>query len=385
MATPSDISVVEATSGTARADFLRLPLRLYEGQPGYAPPLLMERSAAIDPRKNPYFQHADAAFFVASRNGRPVGRISAQIDRLAQERHGADLGHFGYLDGIDDAAVFRALFDAAELWLGTRGVSRVQGPFSLSINEETGLMVDGFGSRPMLMMAFHPPYAARHVEAAGYAKARDVIAYDYDVTTAPPIENGRLIERARRDLDIRLRPLDMKRYRDDLGAILAIFNDAWSDNWGFVPMTEAEIEHTAREMKQIIQPDLVRIAEIDGEPASMIVCLPNVLEATADLDGRLLPFGWARLLWRLKITGLKTSRVPLFGLRKRWHRSPYGAAIIFMVLEALRETAAQRGIRHAELSWILEDNWPIRNIIERVGGRAYKTFRVYEKQLAPAP
>jgi hypothetical protein len=382
---PSDIRIVEAAVGAARSDFLKLPLALYRGHAGFAPSLLLERAAAIDPRKNPYFQHADAAFFVAYRGDRPVGRISAQVDRLAQQRHGHDIGHFGYLDATDDAAVYRALFGAAEDWLARRHVVRVLGPFSLSINEETGLLVDGFDSRPMLMMGYHAAYAGHHVEAAGYAKTKDLIAYDYDVTTAAPIESQRLIARARCDLAIRLRPLDMKRYRQDLAAILGIFNDAWADNWGFVPMTEAEIEHTAREMRQIIRPELVWIAEIAEQPVSMIVCLPNILEATADLDGRLLPFGWAKLLWRLKVAGIKSGRVPLFGLRQRWHRSPYGAAIIFMLLEALRQGGAKHGIRHAELSWILEDNWTIRNIIERVGGHAYKTFRVYEKRIAGVP
>ena len=384
MTAPADIRVVDVTITEGRKDFLRLPLRLYRGQPGYAPALLLERAAAIDPRKNPYFKHAEVALFVAYRGNEAVGRISAQIDRLAQGRHGHDLGHFGSIDAIDDPAVYRALFSAAEAWLTQRGVTRVQGPFSLTINEETGLMIDGFKSRPMLMMAYHPPYAAARVEALGYAKAKDTIAYDYDVTTAPPIENQKLIDRAHADLAIKLRHLDMKHYRRDLDVILGIFNDAWADNWGFVPMTEDEIAHTAHEMKPIILPDMVWIAEVDGEPASMIVCLPNVLEATADLDGRILPFGWAKLLWRLKVAGLKSSRVPLFGLRKKWHRSPYGAAIIFMLLDQLRLHGVKHKIDRSELSWILEDNTTIRKIIQRVGGRAYKTFRVYEKRLTPS-
>ncbi len=382
MTAPGGIRVVDVTTTTARNDFLRLPIRLYRGHAGYAPALLLERAAAIDPRKNPFFKHAEAAYFVAYRGNDPVGRISAQIDRLAQERHGRDLGQFGCIDAIDDPAVYRALFAAAEAWLSQRGARHIQGPFSLTINEETGLMVDGYKSRPMLMMAYHPPYAGSRVEEAGYAKVKDTIAYDYDVTTAPPIENQKLIERAHADLAIRLRHLDMKRYRQDLDIILGIFNDAWANNWGFVPMTEAEIAHTAHEMKPIIMPDMVWIAEIDGEPVSMIVCLPNVLEATADLGGKLLPFGWAKLLWRLKVAGLKTSRVPLFGLRQRWHRSPYGAAIIFMLLDELRKHGLKHRIDSAELSWILEDNATIRKIIERVGGRAYKTFRIYEKRLA---
>ncbi|MEX2298351.1 MAG: dATP pyrophosphohydrolase [Dongiaceae bacterium] len=382
MPASADIRIVPAQSNPARRDFLRLPLTLYAGATGFAPGLLMERAAAIDARRNPFFDHADAAFWVAYRGDRPVGRISAQVDRLARKRHGADLGHFGYLDAIDDPAVFSALFATAEDWLSAHGTRRVQGPFSLSINEETGLLIDGFDARPMLMMAYHPPFARAHVETSGYAKTKDVIAYDYDVARTLPIESVRLIERAKADLDIRLRPLNMRRYNEDLRIILDIFNDAWADNWGFVPMTEAEVTHTAHEMRQIIVPELVWIAEIDGEPVSMIVCLPNLLEATDDLDGRLLPFGWAKLLWRLKIKGLRTGRVPLFGLRQRYHRSPYGAAVIFMLFDALRQSGVARGISSAELSWILEDNWAIRSIIERIGGRPYKTYRVFEKTLS---
>lgn len=382
MPASADIRIVPAQSNPARRDFLTLPLTLYAGAPGFAPGLLMERAAAIDAHRNPFFEHAEAAFWVAYRGDKPVGRISAQVDRLARARHGADLGHFGYLDAIDDPAVFTALFTTAEDWLRARGTRRVQGPFSLSINEETGLLIDGFHARPMLMMAYHPPFAGAHVEASGYAKAKDVIAYDYDVGPALPVDSIRLIERAKADLDIRLRPLNMRRYNEDLRIILDIFNDAWAENWGFVPMTEAEVTHTAQEMRQIIVPELVWIAEIDGEPVSMIVFLPNLLEATADLDGRLLPIGWAKLLWRLKVKGLRTGRVPLFGLRQRFHRSPYGAAVNFMLLDALRRSGAERGISGAELSWILEDNWAIRSIIERIGGRPYKTYRVFEKTLA---
>jgi hypothetical protein len=377
-----DIRIVPARSDPARRDFLTLPLSLYAGAPGFAPGLLMERRAAIDPKRNPYFEHAEAAFWVAYRGNLPVGRISAQVDHLARERHGADIGHFGYLDAIDNKDVYTALTSTAERWLAERNTRRVHGPFSLSINEETGLLIDGFEARPMLMMSYHPPYAGSHLENCGYGKINDVVAYDYDVARGLPIESLRLIDRAKAEMQINFRPLNMRRYSEDLRIILDIFNDAWADNWGFVPMTEAEVTHTAHEMRQIIVPELVWIAEIDGEPACMIVSLPNLLEATADLNGRLLPLGWIKLLWRLKLAGLRTGRVPLFGLRKQYHRSPFGAAVIFMLFDALRQSSVARGIEHIEFSWILEDNWAMRSIIERIGGRAYKTYRVFEKILA---
>jgi GNAT superfamily N-acetyltransferase len=377
------IRIEPVADSRALGEFIALPAGLYRGERGFVAPLAMERRDALSAGKNPYFRHAEAQYFLARRDGRTVGRISAQIDRLYLERHKDETGHFGLLDAADDAAVFKTLTEAAEGWLRTRGMRRAVGPLNLSTNEECGLLVEGFDEAPMLMMPFSPRYAARRMEEAGYRKAKDLIAYDYDVAHATPITDAKILARAGVDENrIRLRHLDMKRYREDLGVVLDIFNDAWSDNWGHVPMTAAEIEHAARSMKPLIEPQLFWIAEIDGEPASMIVCLPNLNEALAGLDGKLLPFGWAKLLWRLKVRKVKTSRVVLFGLRKKHQRSTIGSAVILCILDALRLGGLKVGMPRAELSWILEDNLPMRKIIEKVGGRAYKRYRIYQKALA---
>lgn len=375
------LRILEVKSRPDLDRFIELPNRLYHGHPSFVPALTFERRDALSSRKNPYFRHARVRFWMACRGAAPVGRISAQVDDMALVRHDKALGHFGLLDAADDPAVFQALTDTAETWLKAEGMRHVRGPFNLSINEECGLLVDGFDARSVMMMGYAPPYAGPRLEALGYAKARDLFAYDYDITAALPIKPKSLLARTTADGRVRVRRLDMRRYRADLALILEVFNDAWSENWSFLPFTEDEIVHAAASMKPLIRADLVWIAEVDGEVAAMIVCLPNLNEAIADLGGRLLPFGWLKLLWRLKVSGVKSCRVPLFGVRKRHHRTPLGGALSLLLLQALRESASRAGFAHAELSWILEDNEAVRKVIEGSGGRIYKTYRIYEKPL----
>lgn len=363
------------------ADFIRVPWHVYADDPNWVPPLVAERREHLGP-KNPYFRHAEARYWTAYRGGRPVGRISAQVDRLFQERHGAETGHFGLFEAPDDGEVVAALLEAAEAWLRERGVRRALGPFSLSINDECGLLVEGFDRPPMLLMGHaRPHYDARLVEH-GYAKAKDLLAYAYDTSSPLPETVRRVLEQAGRAGDVRLRPLRAGRLREELAVIVDIFNDAWSENWGFVPMTEAEVDHMARSLKPLIREEFVAIAELAGEPAAMVVALPNLNEAIADLDGRLVPFGLARLLWRLKVRGLASARVALMGVRRRHRDSLMGSALAFMLIDHIREAGLRAGVRRVELSWVLEDNAGMRRVIEAVGGRHAKTYRIYEKALA---
>jgi GNAT superfamily N-acetyltransferase len=381
---PHSIEISPVSSRRDLDEFIGLPSRLYrDGHPGFVQPLRFERREALTPGKNPFFQHAEAQLFLARRNGQPVGRISAQIDRLYLERYRDATGHFGFIDAIDDPAVFRGLLAEAEAWLKAKGMKRVAGPFSFSTNEEIGLLIDGFDAPPVMMMPYSPPFAGAHIQVAGYAKAKDLIAYDYDVSGSLEITHEAILKRAGLDPSLLgVRHVDMKHFQRDLGIILDIFNDAWSDNWGYVPLTSSEIKHTAKSMKPVVDPNLVVIASVNGDPAAMIVCLPNIYEAIAGLDGRLLPFGWAKLLWRLKVSKLRTGRVLLFGVRKEFQRSVLGSAVILRVLEELRKGGQKIGAKRCELSWILEDNFAMRKIIEKVGGRAYKTYRIYEKAIA---
>ncbi|WP_236024665.1 dATP pyrophosphohydrolase [Arenibaculum pallidiluteum] len=370
-----DVEIVPV-SGRAELDrFIRVPFDLHRDDPTWIPPLMAERRAALSPEKNPYFQHAEAAFWIARRGGRDVGRVSAQIDRLAEP----GIGHFGLIAAIDDAGVVASLMAQAEQWLRERGARQAFGPFNLSINEETGLLVDGFDTPPMLMMGHDRPYLGPLLEAAGYAGVKDLLAFLSENPELP--KSIRALIARPLPANVRIRQLRMKDYRREVSTLTGIFNDAWSGNWGFVPLTEAEVDHMARQMKPLIDPRLVWFAEVDDEPAAFIVCLPNVNEAIADLDGKLLPFGWAKLLWRLKVSGVGSARVPLMGLRQRYGGSFLGGLLIFQLIAAAHREATAMGLRRIEMSWVDEANAPMRTIAEAVCGVAYKTYRVYGKAL----
>ena len=372
------IRVIPVTNRRLRREFVRLPWLTNSMDPMWIPPLLLERQEHLSQR-NPYFAHAHATFWLAYRHQTPVGRISAQIDTLHLERYQDLTGFFGMIEAQDDAEVFEALFTTAETWLRAQGMRHVRGPFNLSINEECGLLVDGFEYPPMVMMGHAPQYYAPRLEGLGYCKVKDTLAYRIDATfTPPPVMKLIAARTAER---ITVRPLQRENFARDISILKDIFNDAWSDNWGYIPFTEAEFSHLAQSLKYLVADDLVQIAEVDGVPAAMIVVFPNVNEAIRDLNGRLFPFGWIKLLWRLKATYPKTARIPLMGVRKRYQRSLLGTALAFMVIDAVRDPGLKRGIQEVELSWILEDNHGMRNILQSLGGTPYKQYRIYQKDL----
>lgn len=363
-----------------RTDFIRLPGRLAEADPAWIEPLWFERRQFLSPSHNRVHDHAQVGLWLAQRDGVPVGRISAQVDRLAAPGpNGEKVGSFGLIAAADNETL-AALFETAEAWLSEHDVGLVRGPFSLSINQTSGLLVSGFETPPYIMMDHHPEWLGPAVEANGYVPAQDLVAYLLDTSGPLPAKPRRFAEREWPGLVIR--SLDMGRYRDEIFSITSIFNDAWQKNWGFIPLTEAEIDAMAKDLKPILDKDLVKIAEIDGEPVAFIVLLPNLNEAIADLKGRLLPFGWARLLWRLKVSGVRTGRVPLMGVKYEFAETVIGKMLPLKLIYALEERVHARGIDEIELSWLLEDNWPIRRVIESLGGWHSKTYRVYEKQLA---
>jgi len=359
-------------------DFIRLPQSLYRDDPNWICPLFFEQRERFS-KKNPFFQHARWHAWIAWQSGRPVGRISAQIDELHQQKYRNQTGHFGCLEAIDDQKVVDLLFATAEAWLKSEGMKSVTGPFNLSINEECGLKIDGFDTPPNVMMVHGHPYYGRLVEAAGYHKAVDLIAYHQQPDFAQPKIMQRLIRHVADR--VHLRPLNRKQLKSELALLRDIFNDAWSENWGMVPMTEAEFDEIGKLMLLLIEDNFVQIAEVDGEAAAMIVCLPNINEAIRDLGGRLLPTGWLKLLWRLKVRYPKTARIPLMGVRKKYHHTPFGPALSYMVTEQLCNPVLARGIQEIDMSWILEHNTGMRGIIESLGGQAYQTFRLYEKTL----
>jgi hypothetical protein len=376
------ITVEKVASRDQLRRFLRVPWRIYEDDPNWIPPLLLERENHLDRRKNPYFSAAEAEFWIARRDGEAVGRISAQVNQVHLKRYGDATGHFGFLDADDDPAVFESLTSTVENWLKNRGMKRVTGPFSLSINDESGLLIDGFDTPPYVMMGHAKPYYSQRLEELGYRPAVDLVTYVYGEKLEIPGPVATLLKKSQASGKIKVRSLDFNRYEADLETIIEIFNDAWQDNWGFIPFRDEDIRYLAKNIKPLIGPDYVAIAELDGEPAAMAVMLPNVNEAIADLNGRLLPFGWAKLLWRLKVKGLKTVRMPLMGVKKRYQNSSLGATLAFAVIDRVRHHQKARGVIEAELSWVLKDNTPTRRVIDMMGAHLGKTYRIYEKALS---
>jgi hypothetical protein len=372
------LEIFPADGRRYRRQFLQLPRVLYHDDPVWIAPLILERKMHIS-HHNPYHRHAEVQTWIARRGNRTVGRISAQIDQLHLERYNDNTGFFGFLEAEDDAEVFRGLLNTAEDWLRHRGIQRVRGPFNFSINEECGLLVEGFDSPPAIMMGHARPYYAPNIHAQGYEGIQDLLAYQIKTDFTVPIELDRLATRLGKR--VKLRPLDWKNFQQDLAIIKDIFEDAWAENWGFIPFTDDEFSELGKNLKLLVPGEFVRIAEVDGEPAAMMVVFPNLNEAIRDLDGSLLPFGWLKLLWRLKVSGVKSGRVPLMGVRRRFQDSRMGAILALMMITALQPEVRKRGMQQSEMSWILESNTGMRKIIESIGGWPYKRYRIYQKNL----
>jgi GNAT superfamily N-acetyltransferase len=380
-ASPTDLRIEPVSRSSQLGDFIRVPIILYRDHPSFVAPINYEVRHRLNPRSNPYFDHADVQLWVAYRGSRPVGRISAQVDELVLEHQRDLVGHMGFLDAVDDQEVFAALTAQAERWLADKGMRRVMGPFNLSINEECGLLVDGFDSPTAFMLGFNLPYARERLAELGYRKAKDTLGHVFDPTRPLSPRAQQQIRRAQRLDRVRLRLGDVRRFREEALLMGEIFNDAWSRNWGFVPITDEEMIRLARDMRPLIKPELIHFVEIDGEAAGMLLCLPDIYDAIGDLRGALLPIGWVKLLWRLKVRGVRSARVPLMGLRKRYHRTAVGFAAMAQMLEAARIEMVRSGFRRVDLSWTLEDNLPMLHVFQAIGATRHKTYRIFEKQL----
>jgi GNAT superfamily N-acetyltransferase len=364
-----------------RADlerFLRLPWKVYAGDPHWVPPLLSDVRAALDPAKHPFHRHADVATFLAWRGNEPVGRIAAIVNRAHNEFHEDHTGFFGLFESTDDQGVADALLLTAEAWLRERGMTAVQGPVNLSTNEEVcspGVLVDGFHRPPVIMMGHTPPYYARLIERAGYAKAKDLFSYWIE-SPEPPERLRRGYERLLQGGQITVRSLDMRRFDDDVATIQQIYNSAWERNWGFVPMTAEEIDHLARQLKPVVKPGICAIAFEGGEPIGFVLALPDYNIALRHVNGRLFPFGLFKLLWYRR--GIDTVRTLTLGVKPS-HR---GRGLDALLITHINLEAGKAGLWRGECSWILEDNMPMRRILERSGAVADKTYRIFEKPLS---
>ena len=377
----ASLSIRPVESKADRRAFVDFAWEVYRADPSWIPPLKDEVHGLLNPKKNPWFEHARAQLWLAEREGKVVGRISAQVDDLVLEHMSQDTGQWGLFEALDAEAA-AALLETAETWLRQQGMTRSIGPFSLSIWDEPGLEIEGFEEPPTVMMGHHRPEYEKWVEAAGYEKARDLLTYEVDITSWSDPTISRLIAMGEKNSRIRIRKVDKSRFAEESQAILGLLNDAWSDNWGFVPLTEAEIAYAGKKLKPIIYEELVRIAEYDGEPVAFMITIPDVNALIKDLNGELFPFNWAKLLWRLRKPRTERARVPLMGVARKFHGSRLASQLAFMLIEFTRRDAVGTyGIKTGEFGWILEDNKGMLSIAELPGARINHRFRIYEKAL----
>ncbi|MER2513454.1 MAG: N-acetyltransferase [Nitrosomonas ureae] len=358
--------------------FIDVPWHIYANDPMWVPPLRLERRFHFS-RYNPFFKHGEWQAWVAFQNGRPVGRISAQIDSLHQERYGTDSGHFGLMECIDNSEVFAALMLHAEAWLASRQIRRISGPFNLSINQECGILVDGFDTPPAVMMPHSARWYDRLLTEQEYHPAKDLLAYRIRVDFEIPHIMQILINRF--SSQITIRTLRRDRFDEEMETLRDIFNDAWSENWGFIPFTQEEFAELGSSLRLLLPDEFIQIAEVNGKPAAFMVGLPNLNEVLAKLNGNLFPFGWLKLIRSIRNHEIRSGRIPLMGVRKQFHNTPIGLALACLVIDAPRQAGIAHGIQEVEMSWILEDNMAMRNILDHLGSEQYKRYRIYQKIL----
>lgn len=364
-------------------DFLRAGRVVFEGDPAFVPPLDMDIHDRLTPGKSPFFLRGELVLFTAWKDGRLAGRASAQLDHEHLRLHQDRTGFFGFFDTVDDDEVGKALIDACEKWLARRGMTRMRGPMSLTINEEVGVLIEGFEHPPSLMMSHSRPWQDRVAAAAGLTKAKDLFAWRFDV--------GKIPERAMKAWtevkampEVRLRSVNPWKMESELKLILDIFNDAWKDNWGFVPATRAEAQKMGDDMRLVIDRDLAFIAEIDGKAVALCIALPNVNEVIRDFDGKLNPITLAKLIYRLKVKRPKSARLLMLGIKDELRNVRKYAGLSHALYVEIATRGEKLGYEWGELSWTLEDNRPINLGIKSMGAKIYKKYRVYEKAIAAA-
>ncbi len=376
------IQVTQHAPGGNLRPFIKAANEVFKGDPNWVRPLDFELKERLSPKKNPFFKRADVVLFTATKNGKIVGRCSAQIDHEHLRVWKDETGFFGFFDTIDDEEVGKALLAAAETWLRERGMKRMRGPLSLYANEEIGILIDGFDSPPVLMMGHSRPYQARICEAAGLTKEKDLFCWRYGRDMVFPARILKAWEQVKSLPEVRLRSVDTSRMQAETEAIMDIYNDAWTGKWGYVPALPDEVAKVARDLKVILDEDLAFVAEIDGKVAGMCIMLPNVNEAIQDLGGKLLPTGFLKLLYRLKVRHPKSTRLMMLGIKSEYrHVKKYGGLSAAMYVEVAKRGAA-KGYEWGELSWTREDDAPINLGIRAMGAKVYKKYRVYEKTIA---
>jgi hypothetical protein len=380
------LKIRPVTTKADRKAFVDLPFRLYANDPNWVPPLKDEVHGLITPGKSPWFEHGEAQLFLAEADGRVTGRISAHIDTLAlaqppEQGMGPGTGNWGMLEA-EDAVTTTALINTAEGWLRSKAMTRVLAPISISIWDEPGLLVKGHDHPPTVMMGHNPPTYQAWIEAAGYTGVKDLLTYEIPITVDFPPLVQRIVQSGERNPRIVIRRVDKSRFKEEAALILGILNDAWSGNWGFVPITDSEIAYIGKKLKPIVYEDLIRVAEVDGEPVAFMITLPDLNEKLMGYRGSLFPFNWAKLLWWLRTPKVRTMRVPLMGVLQKLQSTRLASQLAFMLVEFIRRDAtAKYGASRGEFGWVLDDNGPMRSVGEAINGEINKVYRIYEKAL----
>ena len=361
--------------------FVKVPFRLHRDHPQWVAPLIFERMEFLNPRKNPWFEHAEAELFVAERDGEPVGRISAQIDSRWDEFQGGNDAQFGFFETTEDAEVTRALLEAASEWAAGKGRERILGPMDFTTNDELGILIEGFERRPMILEPWHPPYYQQLIEGEGFGKTMDLLMWELQFGE---LKEGEAFDpsihvaakKALEDEGITIRNMRKRDMAGEVKRFMEVYNEAWGSNWGFVPITDAEVSYQAKHLKQVLDENWTYIAEKDGEAVGAALTLPDINQVTAKMNGRLLPFGWLKFLTgKPKIDQL---RVFALGVKHDYRHTGVAAGLY---LRHLEEAAKPGGIGGGEMGWILETNKPMNRAMEGMGGKVVKRYRLYERAL----
>ena len=372
------IEIKKVESNKVLMQFIKMQWDIYKDDPNWVPPLIMDRKKLLDKNKNPFFQHAEMELFLAYKDGNIAGRIAAITNENHNKFHEDNLGFFGFFESIDDVEVSNKLFETAESWIKEKGKDGILGPMNPSSNDELGLLVDGFESPPYVLMCHNPEYYGKLIEKAGYDKAKDLFAWYIDSETASKNISEkmfRVAEKSAEKYGLNVRTINFKNMDEEVKNLREVYNNAWSKNWGFVPMTDEEFNHLAADMKQVADPDFIFIVEKDGRPIGFSLTLPNLNEVLIKIkNGKLFPTGLFKLLFGLK--KVKTVRVITLGIVKEYQ---FGGFSSIMILKSIK-TALDKGLQGGEMSWILEDNHAMNSPIESLGSKKHKTYRIYQKQ-----
>lgn len=377
---------LDGSSKKEKKQFIELAYELNSNDPYWVPPLRADVNELLNPKKNPFFKHADLQLFLAKQDDKVVGRISAHIDHLAlaqpaAQGMGPGTGNWGMLEAANQN-IANKLIEAAENWLREQGMKRVLAPLSLSIWDEPGILTKGYDHKPLIMMGHHPIQYSQWIAANGYITAKELVTYDLAITEGFPKIVNRIVKSGERNEKINVRKVDKKNFDKEAKIIMNILNDAWSSNWGFVPLSDDEIAYVGKKLKPIVFEDLIMITEYEGEPIAFMIVLPNINEVLVELKGSLFPFGWVKLLNWIKKPKVRSVRVPLMGVLSKYQSSRLASQVAFMMIEYIRQAAIPNyQASHAEIGWILDDNQGMNAIATAIESDINRVYTIYEKQL----